>query len=251
MPTLASAIGAEQFHRINGNMLGGQYSLPKLMWTRDHSPEVYPGAWKFLPWSGFVAFMLGAGATADWSLTGRTLLFDVDTRRWSEEIAVAAGVDLGKLPDLVPAGSRIGTVGARVASELGLPRDTPIVAGSHDQCANAVGCGVVDEGLGMIGLGSWLCIVPVFAERRPTGTLLPLGLNVECHAVSDRFVTFLYNQGGLLLKWYRDTFARADHEAAARAGTDVYTALAAETPAGPSAACSCSPTSPSRVPRSS
>jgi xylulokinase len=234
VPALASTIGAERFHRINGNVLGGQYSLPKLMWTRDHSPDVYAGAWKFLPWSGFVAFMLGAGPTADWSLAGRTLLFDVDGRCWSTEIAEAAGIEPGKLPDLVPAGSRIGTVDARVASELGLPRDARIVAGSHDQCANAVGCGVVDEGLGMIGLGSWLCIVPVFTERRPTGTMLPLGLNVECHAVPDRFVTFLYNQGGLLLKWYRDTFARADQEAAARAGTDVYTALAAETPEGPS-----------------
>jgi xylulokinase len=234
VPALATAIGADRFHRINGNVLGGQYSLPKLLWTRDHSPDVYAGAWKFLPWSGFVAFMLGAGPTADWSLAGRTLLFDVDARRWSDEIAGAAGIDLGKLPDLVPAGARLGTVDAGTASELGLPRDALIVAGPHDQCANAVGCGVVDEGLGMISLGSWLSIVPVFTERRPTQTMLPLGLNIECHAVPDRFVTFIYNQGGLLLKWYRDTFARADHESAARTGTDVYTALVAETPEEPS-----------------
>jgi xylulokinase len=47
-------------------------------------------------------------------------------------------------------------------------------------------------------------------------------------------VSFIYNQGGLLLKWYRDTFARADREAAERAGRDVYADLVGEIPAGPS-----------------
>jgi xylulokinase len=47
-------------------------------------------------------------------------------------------------------------------------------------------------------------------------------------------VSFIYNQGGLLLKWYRDTFARADREAAERAGRDVYADLVREVPDGPS-----------------
>jgi xylulokinase len=234
VPRLASDVGPEQLHRINGNVLGGQYSLPKLMWLRDHEPGVYAGAWKFLLWSGFVSFMLGAEPVTDWSLASRTLLFDVGTRRWSDVIAGAAGIAVEKLPGLLPSGSRIGTVDGGIADELGLPRGTAIVAGAHDQCANAVGCGVVDEGFGMIGMGSWLSIVPVFAERRPTEAMLPLGLNTEHHAVPGRFVTFLYNQGGLLLKWYRDTFARSEREAADRAGTEAYTGLIAELPEGPS-----------------
>ena len=94
----------EKLYRINGNILGTQYSLPKLMWLRDNTPEVYNRAWKFLLWSGFVSFMLGAEPCVDHSLAGRTLLFDVDARAWSPRIADAAGIDLEKMPAPVAGG---------------------------------------------------------------------------------------------------------------------------------------------------
>ena len=124
LPLLSSKLGAEKLYRINGNILGIQFSLPKLMWIRDNTPEVYAGAWKFLLWSGFVSFMLGAEPTVDYSLANRTLLFDVDSCTWSKEIAGIAGIDLSKLPDPVQAGTRIGTVASSVAEELGLPART-------------------------------------------------------------------------------------------------------------------------------
>jgi xylulokinase len=234
LPRLQKSIGAEKLYRINGNILGTQYSLPKLMWIRDNTPEVYSQAWKFLLWSGFVAFMLGAEPCVDHSLASRTLLFDVDARAWSKEIAEASGIDLGKLPDPVQAGSRIGSVSAAVAAELGLPAGTPIIAGTHDQCANAVGCGVIEAGFGMSGMGTYLTFVPVFSGRKPAASMMRWGLNTEYHAAPDRFVSFIYNQGGLLLKWFRDTFARADREAAEKAGADVYERLIREVPKGPS-----------------
>jgi xylulokinase len=60
------------------------------------------------------------------------------------------------------------------------------------------------------------------------------GLNTEHHAAEGRFVSFIYNQGGQLLKWYRDTYARAEKEEAARTGQDVYELLIRETPREPS-----------------
>jgi xylulokinase len=234
LPLLSSGIGVEKLYRINGNVLGIQFSLPKLMWIRDNTPEVYAGAWKFLLWSGFVAFMLGGEPTVDYSLANRTLLFDVDSCAWSKEVAAIAGIDLDKLPDPVPAGTRIGTVSAAIAAELGLSKDTAIVAGAHDQCANALGCGVTDAGVGMSGMGTYLTIVPVFTGRKPPEVMMRWGLNTEHHAAPGRFVSFIYNQGGLLVKWYRDTFARAEKLAAEKEGRDIYTQLMGEIPADPS-----------------
>lgn len=239
LPRLASAIGAERLYEVNGNILGTQYGLPKLMWIRDNAPEVYARAWKFLLWSGFVSFMLGAEPSVDYSLANRTLLFDLDSRSWSREIAASSGIDLDKFPEPIQAGSVIGGVSAEIAAELGLPAGTPILAGAHDQCANAVGCGVVDEGYGMCGMGTYLTFVPVFRQRKPAAAMTGLGLNTEHHAAPGLFVSFIYNQGGLLLKWFRDTFARAEKEAADKAaaergGSDVYAQLIREIPAGPS-----------------
>lgn len=223
-----------RLYAINGNTLGNHFSLTKLLWVRDHAPDLYARTFKFLLWGSFVSFMLGADPIADYSLANRTLLFDLDREQWSDELVGLAGLDRDKLPETAPSGTPIGTVSDTVADKLGLPHNVAVVAGAHDQCANAVGCGVLDEGRAMLGMGTFLCIVPVFAKRQSPTAMTSHGFNTEHHAAPDRYVSFIYNHGGSLVKWYRDTFAAADRDAAEAAHRDVYADLIAEIPKGPS-----------------
>jgi xylulokinase len=234
LPGLRRAVDDEWLYRVNGNTLGNNYSLTKLKWIQEHEPGLYERAHKFLLWGAFVSFMLGAEPRVDYSLANRTLLFDVDRGDWSEEILQGTGLDRAKLPDAVPSGTAIGTVSKRIAAELGLPANVRIIAGAHDQCANAVGCGVVEEGLAVYGMGTFTCITPVFGQRREPRVMMERGLNTEHHAVPQRYVCFIYNQGGSLVKWYRDTFAAAEHRQAQTMGQDIYADLMTEMPAGPS-----------------
>ncbi|MBD3305663.1 hypothetical protein GF339_04730 [candidate division KSB3 bacterium] len=221
------------FYRLNGNTFGNHYSLTKLMWLRDHQPDLYAKTHKFLLWGGFVPFMLGAEPFTDYSLANRTLLFDLEQETWSDEMLELTGLDLAKLPKPVPSGTVVGTVAPAIAAELSLPPNIPIVAGAHDQSANAVGCGVLDEGMAMYGMGTFLCIVPVFRERKDPAVMLARGLNTEHHAAPGKFVSFIYNDGGSLFKWFRETFAQADKKLAEAAGRDVYADLIAEMPDTP------------------
>jgi len=92
---------------------------------------------------------------------------------------------------------------------------------------------VTEAGDAMFGMGTYLCIVPVFAERPAARVMIERGLNTEHHARPDRFVSFIYNQCGSVVKWYRDTFAAEEHRRAQAEGTDVYDRLFAELPEGP------------------
>ena len=231
---LRERLPRERLYQLNGNTLGNQYGLTKLMWIARQRPELYERAELFLNWSGFLSFMLGGQAAVDYSLANRSLLFDLDRRDWSEELLAAAGLDRAKLPPPVAAGTPLGSVLPEAAAELGLPTRTAIVAGAHDQCANAVGCGVTREGEALFGLGTYLCIVPVHRSRPASGPMLGIGLNTEHHAVPGRFVSFLYNMGGALVRWYRDTFAAAEARLARERGQEVYDALFGELPALPS-----------------
>ncbi len=231
---LAARISAERLYQVNGNTLGNQYSLTKLLWMQRHQPEIYAQTRYFLHWSGYLSCMLGAEAAVDYSLANRTLLFDVDRAAWSDELIALAGLDAGKLPPPVPSGTVIGTVSAAAARELGLQPGIPIAAAAHDQNANALGCGVIQEGQAVYGMGTYTCITPVFGRRIAADTMLARGLNTEHHAAPGRFVSFIYNQGGALLKWYRDTFAAVEKRAASASGQDIYAALIAEIPTGPS-----------------
>jgi xylulokinase len=82
----------------------------------------------------------------------------------------------------------------------------------------------------MFGMGTYLCIVPVFGRRPDPVRMLELGLNTEHHAVPGRFVSFLYNMGGAIVKWFRDAFCAEEHRQAAARGEDVYDRLFAELP---------------------
>ena len=231
---LTHAMPPVSLYRINGNTLGNHYGLTKLLWIRDHQPKVYERTHKFLLWGSFVTHMLGAEAVVDTSLANRTLLFDLEAEDWSDALLAWAGLDRDKLPRVVRSGTAIGTVAAHVADELGLPAGVVIVAGAHDQCANAVGCGVIDQGRATYGMGTFMCITPVTQGRPEMGAMITRGLNTEHHAVPGAYVTFVYNQGGSLVKWYRDTFAAEEDRRASLRGEDIYDALFTELPDGPS-----------------
>jgi xylulokinase len=234
LPPLAERIENHFLYSINGNILGNHYGLTKLMWQRDHMPELYRRADKFLPWSSFIAFMLGADPVVDYSLANRLLLFDLEQQAWSPEILAISGLDSDRLPALAASGTTIGAVTPGLTDELGLPPNVAIVTGAHDQCANAVGCGVIQPGLAVLGMGTFMCLTPVFQTHQEPSGMIRRGLNTEHHAIPGQFVSFIYNQGGSLVKWFRDTFAGADVRAARQAGRDIYAELFAEMPAGPS-----------------
>jgi len=233
-----AALGActadERLYGINGNTLGNQYSLTKLKWIQQHQPELYQPTDHFLHWSGCVSFMLGAEALVDYSLANRTLLFDLERRDWSDELFELAQLERVKLPPAVPTGTIIGTVSPPIADRLGLPPGVAIVSGAHDQCCNGVGCGVIEAGRAMYGMGTYICMMPVFAQRREPLAMIERGLNTEHHAAPGRYVSFIYNHGGSMVKWFRDTFAPAERARAKASGQDVYAQLTAEMPDRPS-----------------
>jgi xylulokinase len=231
---LEGSLPNEKLYSINGNTLGNNFTLSKLKWIKENQPELYQKADLFLPWTSFISFMLGAEPVVDYSLANRTLLFDIDQENWSEEIIRISDLDIEKLPAVKRAGTIIGAVSNQAAKEYGLKPDTPIVIGAHDQCANAVGCGVIEEGEAMLGMGTFTTATPVYKKRRDSNLMVPKGVNTENHAIPNHFVSLIYNHGGSVVKWFRNTFAEHEHQLAVQKGVDVYEILFSEVSEGPS-----------------
>ena len=144
-----------------------------------------------------------------------------------------SGLDRNKLADCIPAGTVIGTVSKHFAAELALREDTLIVCGTHDQCANALGCGAVNPGEAMYGMGTFPTILAIHEGYTDPRRMVEFGLNVEHHAVPGAFVSFAYHMGGSIVKWYRDTFSCAAADLETKHGEDIYDELFAELPLAP------------------
>ncbi|MCF7864697.1 MAG: hypothetical protein K9L89_07905, partial [Kiritimatiellales bacterium] len=170
---------------------------------------IYEAADYFLLWSDLIAFMLGCEAVTNNSHANRTLLFDLDKNDWSNELLAWGGIPREKLGRVVPGGTVVGSVADAMAAELGLPNGVQVVSGGHDQCCNALGCGGISAGRAVYGMGSFDCITPIYKKPQDALHMLREDLNIEHHVLPDLYVSFLYNQAGLLTKWFRDTFANA------------------------------------------
>jgi len=231
---IEAGVGRERLFRLNGNILGHFYTAPKLMWLKKHEPKFYESAYKFLLWEDFVGYMLGCDPVIDYSVANRTLLFDLERAQWSQELASAMGLRLDHMADLRLGGQLLGEVAPPIAKQLGLPPGVKVVTGGHDQCCTALGAGVVRAGMAVYGLGTFICITPVYDHIPDQTKMLASGLNIEHHVIGGHYVSFLYNlTGGALLKWYRDQFGRLEKQEAAAKGVDPYDLLLADLPAEP------------------
>ncbi|HEX2973288.1 MAG TPA: FGGY family carbohydrate kinase, partial [Tepidisphaeraceae bacterium] len=206
LPQVARLVSEEQlWHRITGASPAPFAAMSSLLWWREERPEVFEQAARFALVADLVIERLTGAAVCDAPNASRTMLYDIEKRRWAPELVERVGVSEERLPRVAESGTVVGTVRPEVAEELGLSPQTQAVLGGHDQTCAAVGCGVVAPGSLLLSCGTaWVALAategPVWDEQR--------ALHAYCHAVPGGYVSLGAFAGGNLLRWFRDEFWR-------------------------------------------
>ena len=203
---LTEKIGFARLIELTANPALPNFTLTKLLWVRDHQPEIFARIAHVLCPKDYVRFRLTGEYAMDMQEASGTLLLDVVHRRWSSEVAEAAGIPMSWLPRLFEGPEICARISPTGAGATGLAAGTPVAAGAGDQGAGAVGMGILAPGSVSATIGT---SGVVFAA---TGSPIqdPLGrLHTFCHAAPDRWhVMGVTNGAGLSLRYFRDTFAR-------------------------------------------
>jgi len=232
---LGEALGADRIFGMTGMPLSPSFTLPKLMWMRDERPEIHERTWKYLLWPETILLKLGLTPRIDHSLAGRTMAFDVTRREWSAEMLDAAGIPATMLAEPIASGEVVGELSAQAAAEVGLEEGCLVVAGGHDQPMNALGAGVIREGMCVDGMGTVECITVAFDEPVLTEAMRAHNYGCYPHVATPMYATIAYNySAGSILRWWRDLFGAEEKRAAEGRGVDVYEVLLADLPEGPS-----------------
>ncbi len=216
-------LGRENILRYIANPVLTGFTLPKLLWVRDHEPQNFERVRKMLLPKDYVRFRLTGEFASEVSDASGTAVFDVVNRRWSFEMMDGLGLDRSILPTCHESSDVTGTISAEAAEATGLVAGTPVVGGGGDQAASAVGNGIVEEGIVSCTLGT---SGVVFAHMEKVAYDPAGRVHTFCHAVRDKWHVMGVTQGaGLSLQWLRNQLAP---------GTPYndLTAEAAKSPAG-------------------
>jgi xylulokinase len=216
-------LGRENILRYIANPVLTGFTLPKLLWVRDHEPENFARVRHVLLPKDYVRLQLTGEYATEVSDASGTALFDVVHRRWSGEMMEGLGLDKSILPRCYESSEITGVVGAEAAAATGLNAGTPVVGGGGDQAASAVGNGIVRPGIVSCTLGT---SGVVFAHMEKVAYDAGGRVHTFCHAVPGKWHVMGVTQGaGLSLQWFRNRLAPGE-------SYDALTAEAATSPRG-------------------
>ena len=220
---LTDKIGYERLIELTCNPALPNFTVTKLLWVKEHQPEIFAKIRHILCPKDYVRYRLTGEFAIDVQEASGTLLLDVTHRRWSKEVAEAAGIDASWLPKLYESPEVCARISEDAAGLTGLTAGIPVVAGAGDQGAGAVGMGILQPGSvsATIGTSGVVFAATAAPTKDPHGRL-----HTFCHAVPGLWhVMGVTQSAGLSFRWLKETFFAGQNY-------DELTALAAKIPAG-------------------
>lgn len=138
---------------ITGNLMMPGFTAPKLLWVKQHEPEVFARIEKVLLPKDYLRWRLTGVFASDMSDAAGTLWLDVAQRDWNDSLLAACGLSRDQMPALYEGTAITGRLTDAVAARWGM-KAVPVVAGGGDNAAGAVGVGMINPGQGMLSLGT-------------------------------------------------------------------------------------------------
>ena len=182
---------------------------PKILWWKEHRPEIYRNVHSFIQPGGYVAGRLcglkGDRAFIDWTYLHFSGFADNRALTWDDELTSLFGVEKGKLPHIVSPLTIVGGAQKDAAVLFGIPQGTPVAAGCGDTASCFLGAGAVEPGIAVdvAGTASVFALTSNRFVSDLSGTVYSARSVVEDVWYSMSYV----NGGGMNLEWFRETFA--------------------------------------------
>jgi len=227
---LKSLPEADKLVDLVANPLDPAYITPKLIWLRNHHPDIFDAAYQFLDATGFITAKLTGAFICDTTQAYGYHFYNIRRDCWDSWAANLVGVPLDKLPRLCPCTEVVGTLTAQAAAQMGIPAGIPVIAGVLDAASGALGSGVTrvghtNEQGGQAG-GMAVSLDHVVVEPR---------LIFSHHALPGQYILQAGTVGGGTLGWFRDVLGQVEVSASALIGKnpfELFSQQVAQTPPG-------------------
>jgi xylulokinase/glycerol kinase len=201
---LLEEISMEEIYQKTGLRANPYFSLPKMIWFKRENPLIYNRTHKLLGVQDYVIYLLTGEYKTDASQAARTMLMDIKTFDWDEDMLEISGIEEEKLCELLPPGSVAGNITDNFSELAGVSKDTPVIMAGGDQQNAALSLNVISQGRAEANTGTGSFIIahtdePVFDENQ----------RVLCSAsaIPGKWIieASMFNSGSIY-RWFRDEF---------------------------------------------
>jgi xylulokinase len=227
-------VDASKWYMTTGNGFPAAcYTIFKVMWYRNHEPEMFRRVHKILGTKDYINFKLTGEIRTDFSYASGTGIYDLKGWKYGTEFIEASGIAADLWPEIVPSTHVLGEVAPDVADAMGLGRGVKVVCGGVDNSCMALGAGNIRDGRVYTSLGSaaWIAVSseqPVLDEKyKPY---------VFAHVLPRMFTSAVsIFSAGTSFTWVKDTICGELIAQAEAAHQDVYSLMnevAAQAPVG-------------------
>lgn len=207
---LERQIGASGLFARTGLRAEPKYTLPKLLWLREHKAAEFTRLRRWAGVAELIALDLTGELGTNVSLACRTLAFDVNARTWDAGLLGLASLGPDEMPPVLPLGQRIGGLTAAAAARLRLPAGTPVAIAGHDHLAAALGAGVTRPGEALDSMGSAEATLLVTQHPVTADEIRRGGFSTGCHSMDGlAYVSGGLQSSGALVEWFMATFLSA------------------------------------------
>ncbi|QNT77386.1 xylulokinase [Entomobacter blattae] len=173
-----------EFTKITGNLVMPGFTAPKLIWVKNHEPEIFSKISHVLLPKDYLRFRMSGEFISDMSDASGTLWLDIAKRKWSEPLLSACELGIQHMPSLVEGSDASCTLSPPIAEKWGLDKSVIIAGGGGDNAASAVGVGDVKPDDAFISLGTSGVVFVVNKVFSPNPVS---AVHAFCHALPQRW----------------------------------------------------------------
>lgn len=156
---LLQELSLQDIYHRTGLRANPYFSAPKMMWLKAERREIYEKAHKLLGVQDYITYLLTGEYVTDWTQACRTMLMNINTFSWDEDMIRISGIDAAKLPELHPPGSRVGFLSSALANDTGLPPGIPVIISGGDQQCAALALNILRPGYAEANTGTGSFII--------------------------------------------------------------------------------------------
>src|SRR4030042_363089 len=136
--TIYEIFGQDGFIKLSYNRALPGFTAPKILWLRENEPENYNKVSKILLPKDYIRYRLSNTYATEVSDASGTILMDIPSRNWSDEILNGLQIEKSLLPEVFESDIITSKVSEEASDLTGLIEGTPIVGGGSDNAAGSL-----------------------------------------------------------------------------------------------------------------